>query len=70
MFFYSQDMYDLEMTTLGLSIELGNNTNPSWRDQVTYVYVAANNTRTRNLNRLVNKLIDLLKQTVQQKHTE
>lgn len=29
MFFYSQDMYDLEMTTLGLSIELGNNTNPS-----------------------------------------
>ncbi|KAG1041165.1 hypothetical protein G6F43_012150 [Rhizopus delemar] len=49
----SQDMYDLEMTTLGLSIEL-----------------AANNTRTRNLNRLVNKLIDLLKQTVQQKHTD
>ncbi|KAG1436855.1 hypothetical protein G6F56_013378 [Rhizopus delemar] len=49
----SQDMYDLEMTTLGLSIEL-----------------AANNTRTRNFNRLLNKLLELLKQIVQKKPSE
>ncbi|CAO3701506.1 unnamed protein product [Rhizopus stolonifer] len=46
-------MYDLEMTTLGLSIEL-----------------AANNTRTRNFNRLLNKLLELLKQIVQQKPSD
>lgn len=40
-----QDAYDLEMTSIGLSIEL-----------------AANNTRTRNFNKLLNHLLSLLKQ--------
>ncbi|CEP19899.1 hypothetical protein [Parasitella parasitica] len=39
-----QDAYDLEISTLGLSIEL-----------------AANNTRTRNFNKLLDHLLDLLK---------
>ncbi|KAI9260057.1 Dyggve-Melchior-Clausen syndrome protein-domain-containing protein [Helicostylum pulchrum] len=39
-----QDAYDLEMTTIGLSIEL-----------------AANNTRTRNFNKLLSHLLGLLK---------
>ncbi|CAO3680253.1 unnamed protein product [Rhizopus microsporus] len=46
-------MYDLEMTTLGLSIEL-----------------AANNMRTRNFNRLIDKLLDLLKQIIYQKYPD
>ncbi|KAG2211292.1 hypothetical protein INT47_006412 [Mucor saturninus] len=40
-----QDAYDLEMTSIGLSIEL-----------------AANNTRTRNFNKLLAHLVDLLRQ--------
>ncbi|CEG84464.1 hypothetical protein RMATCC62417_18264 [Rhizopus microsporus] len=46
-------MYDLEMTTLGLSIEL-----------------AANNMRTRNFNRLIDRLLDLLKQIIHQKYPD
>jgi hypothetical protein len=64
-------MYDLEMTTLGLSIELGKLISTMIIIIMSLIYlIAANNMRTRNFNRLIDKLLDLLKQIIHQKYPE